>query len=97
LRDLGATPAAPVALPQQQYPFQPAAPSTPVPNDDWRNAVPPTTQPTLPQAVQVPNEDEPVTLTIKGPVHLASDKKEAGQPEPRFIPAVNYTSIPAKK
>jgi len=94
LRDLGAQPAAPVALPQQQFPFQPATPQ--LPSDDWRNAVPQTVQPQTPQAVQGPVGDEPVTLTITGPVHLASDKTEDAQPQPKFIPAVNYREIPAK-
>ena len=94
LRDLGASPAAPVALPQQQFPFQPVTPA--LPSDDWRNAVPPVVQPETPQAVQVPQGDEPVTLTITGPVHLASDTSNPAQPAPKFIPAVNYKEIPAK-
>ena len=97
LRDLGATPAAPVALqqqPQQQYPFQPATPQQPT--QDWRNAVPQAIQPQVPQAVQNPESDEPVTLTITGPVHLAIDKSNDGQPKPKFIPAVNYRQIPAE-
>ncbi|NNC36253.1 MAG: septal ring lytic transglycosylase RlpA family protein [Acidimicrobiales bacterium] len=97
LRDLGeqsTTPAAPVALPQQQFPFQPVTPQQP--RQDWRNAVPQTVLPESPQAVQSPQGDEPVTLTITGPVHLASDKSDP-QAKAKFIPAVNYREIPAKK
>jgi rare lipoprotein A len=94
LRDLGTPPATTVALPQQQFPFQQANPQ--LPSQDWRNAVPPAIQPETPRSVQGPHGDEPVTLTITGPVHLASDKTDDGQPKPKFIPAVNYKEIPAK-
>lgn len=94
LRDLGTPPSTSVALPQQQFPFQRATPE--LPSQDWRNAVPPAVQPETPQSVQMPQGDEPVTLTISGPVHLATNKSNDGQPKPKFIPAVNYREIPAK-
>lgn len=37
-------------------------------------------------------EDGPITLTIKGPIHMASDKTVKGQSKAKFIPAVNYTT-----
>lgn len=92
LRELKTQPAAPVAL--EQYPFQPAVPKL---NDDWREAVPQDVEPFIPLAVEVPEGDAPVTLTIKGPVHLASNKADGSLPEAKFIPAVNYTQIPAEK
>lgn len=96
LRELGTPPASSVALPQQQFPFQRVTPQ--LPSQDWRNAVPQTIQPQTPQAVQGTQGNEPVTvtMTITGPFHLASDKSNDGQPKPKFIPAVNYTRIPAK-
>jgi len=98
LRDLGVQPTTPaptpMTVPQQQYPFQPAAPYTPVQGDDWRNATPPAVQPSVPQSVGVPQGDEPVTLTITGPVHMASDKADGETPEAIFIPAVNYSTLP---
>ncbi|MBL4869441.1 MAG: septal ring lytic transglycosylase RlpA family protein [Robiginitomaculum sp.] len=63
-------------------------------------------QPTTPQSVQKPEpepkqniqlEDGPITLTIKGPIHMASDKHKRGKSNARFIPAVNYKVKPAKK
>ena len=94
LRDMGTPPASTVSLPQPQFPFQPTVPQSL--SQDWRDAVPPTPQPQTPQAVQGPEGNEPVTLTITGPVHLASKRSNDGQSKPKFIPAVNYTQIPAK-
>ena len=96
LRDLGqdlqAAPAKPVAAPQQ-YPFEPA----PAQGQDWHNPAPPAPAPFNPLSVEVPEGDAPVTLTIKGPVHLASDKTNAEGAQAKFIPAVNYRQIPAEK
>lgn len=96
LRELGqdtdASPARPVSVPQQ-YPFEPSQ----VQGQDWRNAIPPAAAPFNPLSVEVPEGDAPVTLTIKGPVHLASDKANTDGAKPEFIPAVNYRQIPAEK
>jgi len=54
----------------------------------------------MPKRADMPTgnlEDGPITLTIKGPVHMASDKNDGTYAKPRFIPAVNYTKIPASK
>ena len=42
-------------------------------------------------------KDGPITLTIKGPIHMASDKNDGTYAKPEFIPAVNYRKIPAEK
>lgn len=101
LRDLGVPAPAPVAQPLQQqvqprFPFEPQVtipkhPQTTIP------------QPTAPQNVEMPApptgnlEDGPITLTIKGPIHMASDKNDGTTAKPKFIPAVNYKQIPAEK
>ena len=108
LRDLGTPPAAPVSQPllQQQQP-QPQLrfPFEPQPNTPRPQALIP--QPSLPyiapKNVEVPNaptgnlEDGPVTLTIKGPIHMAADKNDGSFEQPKFIPAVNYTHLPVGK
>lgn len=38
-----------------------------------------------------------ITLTIKGPIHMASSKSDDTQAEPEFIASVNYTKKPAAK
>ena len=86
LRDLGAAPA-PVALPLTQPQAQPES------NPLLGLGVPYT----APQTTEAPDADAPVTLTIKGPIHMAGSTNDGTQPEPRFIPAVNYTKIPAGK
>ena len=107
LRDLGIVPA-PVAQPlagpqpqtnsQARFPFEP---KTMIPQPQHPQAVIP--QPTAPQNAQLPKvpsgdvEDGPVTLTIKGPVHMASAKNDGSQTQARFIPAVNYKTLPAGK
>lgn len=113
LRDLGVKPEpmpAPVAQPLQQaqprFPFEPkmdlpqAQPNLQVPQ-----AIIP--QPELPkqapQNVEKPSvpsgklEDGPITLTIKGPIHMASDRDDGTNEKAKFIPAVNYTALPAQK
>lgn len=104
--DLGARPA-PAAQPLEQrlpqvqaqpiYPFEPQA-SLPKP----QTLIPqPTAPQTAPQSVEVPSpatgnlDDGPITLTIKGPIHMASDKNDGTYAKAQFIPAVNYTTIPA--
>lgn len=42
-------------------------------------------------------KDGPITLTIKGPIHMASDKNDGTYAKPEFIPAINYKTIPAEK
>jgi len=42
-------------------------------------------------------KDGPITLTIKGPIHMASDKNDGTYAKAEFIPAVNYKNIPAEK
>lgn len=42
-------------------------------------------------------KDGPITLTIKGPIHMASDKNNGTYAKAEFIPAVNYRNIPAEK
>ncbi|MCF6274634.1 MAG: septal ring lytic transglycosylase RlpA family protein [Robiginitomaculum sp.] len=108
LRDLGARPA-PAALPLEQqpqqfqspprFPFEPQA-SLPQP----QVLIPQPTQPhTLPQNAEMPApptgniEDGPITLTIKGPIHMASDKNDGTYAKAKYIPAVNYTNIPAER
>jgi len=103
---------APIAQPLQQqvqprFPFEPKMnlPQPSVPQTSIPQAVIP--QPSLPQAapqnVEVPAaptgnlEDGPVTLTIKGPIHMASDKNDGSTERAQFIPAVNYTTLPAEK
>ncbi|PHR93411.1 MAG: hypothetical protein COA69_04850 [Robiginitomaculum sp.] len=44
-----------------------------------------------------PSGTGPVTLTIKGPIHLAASKNDSTQKQPKFIPAVNYTKKPAEE
>lgn len=106
LRDLGTPPATSVALPlqhvQPRFPFEP---QMYLPQPTLPQAVIP--QPSMPQAaprnVEVPAvptgnlEDGPITLTIKGPIHMASDKNDGTYAKPKFIPAVNYTNLPAEK
>jgi rare lipoprotein A (peptidoglycan hydrolase) len=41
----------------------------------------------------VPQGDAPVTLTIKGAIHMASDKNDDPRAQARFIPAVNYNTL----
>ena len=94
LRDLGTAPASPAALPVEQFPFQPETkPGNPLLGLGSPQAVPYT----APQAVQAPDADAPITLTIKGPIHMAGSTNDGSQPEAKFIPAVNYTQIPAGK
>ena len=42
-------------------------------------------------------KDGPITLTIKGPIHMASDKNDGTYAKAKFIPAVNYRKIPAEQ
>ncbi len=106
---LATPPAAQASLPtpkqpkatQPHFPFQPKAYSNPLLGESN-----PVAQPlqNAPQSVQVPNTqpsmpqgDGPVTLTIKGPIHMATDKNDEQHEKAKFIPAVNYTHIPAGK
>lgn len=93
--------AQPHALPQQPRNYQPLRqqPQVQVPNIMAPAPVAP--QPVMPQmaaphapvsipeayAPQAGQDDEFVTLTIKGPIHMAGSHNT--QPQPRFIPAVN--------
>ncbi len=106
-RGLGAKPA-PVALPLVQQPqtqTQPHFQAPPQANLPKPQAlIPQPTQPhSLPQNAENPArptgniEDGPITLTIKGPIHMASDKNDGTYAKAKFIPAVNYTSIAAGK
>lgn len=88
----------PKTAPRTQFPFQPKTYINPL----LENRAPTLKAPTVPQSAQtpqqyetVPLEDGPITLTIKGPVHMASDKSDS-ENKARFIPAVNYTVKPAK-
>jgi len=107
LRDLGATPSAQAALPQATLPL-PEKPRADKPAPRYsvvpRNQIPQPQNPAphkgMPEQVDMPSgrlEDGPITLTIKGPVHMASDNKDGTYAEPRFIPAVNYTKLAAEK
>lgn len=76
-----AEPAQPYALPKYDNPlYQPKAENSAPKPVSGTPAMPPK-----------PKSDAPITLTIKGPVHLAADKQKAGSPKARFIPAVNIT------
>ena len=86
---------------QPHFPFQPKAYTNPLLGESS-----PVAQPlqNMPQSVQVPNAqpsvpqgDGPITLTIKGPIHMATDKNDGTYKKVKFIPAVNYTHIPAGK
>ncbi|MBL4853176.1 MAG: septal ring lytic transglycosylase RlpA family protein [Robiginitomaculum sp.] len=102
LRDLGATPPAQTALPLPDKPRanKPAPRYSVVPRNQIpqpQNAIP---HRGMPKQADLPSgrlEDGPITLTIKGPVHMASDNNDGTYEKPRFIPAVNYTDLPAKK
>ncbi len=50
----------------------------------------------LPQRPSGDLKDGPITLTIKGPIHMASDKSDSNNNKAKFIPAINYKNIPAK-
>ncbi len=82
LRDMGTTPPAPVA----------ATPQMPSVNPLLGLG---TQEPYA--APQTPEGDAPVTLTIKGPIHMAGSNNDDSQSQAKFIPAVNYTQIPAGK
>ncbi|MEE9273363.1 MAG: septal ring lytic transglycosylase RlpA family protein [Robiginitomaculum sp.] len=86
---LGTPPASPVAMPVKP---QPAAPQM-----DQNAQLPSAPQTVVPEFALEPEGDDPVTLTIKGPVHMASDKNDGSQTKPKFIPTVNYTYKPAEK
>ena len=103
-RGLGIPAPAPVAQPLQQvkprFPFEPQMSLPQLP----QAAIPqPSLPQTAPQNVEVPTapsgnlEDGPVTLTIKGPIHMASDKNDGSYARAEFIPAVNYKTLPAEK
>jgi len=52
------------------------------------------------QNIKLPSgdlKDGPITLTIKGPIHMASDKNDNAYAKAEFIPAVNYKTIPGTK
>ena len=88
--------------PQTQYfPFQPQQDYiNPLLGDTSQN---PLSQQHAPShSVQVPQgqavgqavgQAAPMTLTIKGPIHMAASRNDKAE----FIPAVNYTTIPATK
>jgi len=102
LRDLGQAPAQPVALqptPQQQAPA-PARPYASQPNgvNPLIGLQPLNPVPTQPNNTHgVPTQDAPVTLTIKGRVHMANSNNDGSQEQAKFIPAVNYTDLPTKQ
>jgi len=60
-------------------------------------------QKSTPKNLKLPNlpsgdlKDGPITLTIKGPIHMASAKNDDTYAKAEFIPAVNYKTIPADK
>jgi rare lipoprotein A (peptidoglycan hydrolase) len=60
-------------------------------------------QKVMPKNVKLPNfpsgdlKEGPITLTIKGPIHMASDKNDGTYAKAEFISAVHYKTIPAKK
>jgi len=60
-------------------------------------------QKATPKNVKLPNfpsgelKDGPITLTIKGPIHMASTKNNNTYAKAEFISAVNYKTIPAGK
>jgi len=66
----------------------------PLPQPQWTAPAPVMPAPVVPQAPtpvapEAEGEDGGiVTLTIKGPVHVASSR--AADTQPRFIPAVNH-------
>ncbi len=104
LRDLGAPPAAQAALPltdrpAKRTPVFPLAPRSQIPQP--QSTLPYSEPHTgMPKQVDMPSgrlEDGPITLTIKGPVHMASDKNGGAYEKPRLIPAVNYTKLPAEQ
>ena len=102
LRDLGATPAQPVALPltrpaptlPQPFANRPAQPQSNGVNP-LLGLRPLTPSPAAPQTNGVPTGDDPETLTIKGRVHMVNSQSDGSQEQARFIPAVNYTDLPA--
>ncbi len=77
------------AAPQAQEQGRPSAPSLTI---EQPSVVPAT--PSEPEQVEseTPPEDGPVTLTIKGPIHMASSTSDDAN-QARFIPAVNYRDI----
>jgi len=91
-------PQAPSYTPLRELPrgFTPqvAAPVMPLPQPQWTAPAPVMPAPVVPQAPtpvapEAEGEDGGiVTLTIKGPVHVASSR--AADTQPRFIPAVNH-------
>lgn len=91
---------------QPQYPFQPTQEYVnPLLGETTQNPLAQSMESlTAPeqsaQTLQNPGvslDNGPVTLTIKGPVHMATSKADGTQAEPKFIPAVNYTKKPAVK
>ncbi len=72
-------------------------PAAPTAQPQRQSHLPHTGMPTQPDMPSGKLEDGPITLTIKGPIHMASDKNDGTYPEPRFIPAVNYSKRPATK
>jgi len=106
LRELGSAPAQPVAQPLEQpqsFAQQPvpAMPQPfmqhPMPAQQQSNGVNPllglqplNPVPMVPETNSAPTEDDPVTLTIKGRVHMANSQNGTSQEQAKFIPAVNY-------
>ena len=87
------------ALPNPAPQTQPTAPSQPYTMPQYQrpgqgqSAPVGVAQPALPPK---PNSEAPITLTIKGPIHLATDKQKAGEASAKFIPAVDIHNVPAK-
>lgn len=73
------------SIPQEYAPYVP--PAAPQP----RTAQKPKPQPITPPKSAEPQPDEVITLTIKGPIHMARSSTET---KGHWIPAVNYTNHP---
>ncbi len=101
LRDLGvpSAPSSPMANPLSAEPQTPnhvfEAPKMTIeqPKDLPQELLQEPLQGSMPGETQEIPEDGEITLTIKGPVHMAKSENEKA----RFIPAVNYRSIKSEK